>query len=39
MLIHPFPKCLAGFTDIVFFALSASNEIYEIAYFTRDVFW
>ena len=39
MLIHPFPKCSAGFNDIVFFALSASNEIYDIAYFTCDVFW
>ena len=39
MLIHPFSKCSAGFTNRMHVALSACDEIYDITDFTCDVSW
>ena len=37
MLIHSFSKCSAGFTNIVFVAYFARDQIYDITEFTGCV--
>ena len=38
MLIHSFSKCTAGFTNILFVAILARNEVYDITELTGNIF-
>ena len=39
MFIHYFPKCSACFTDILFGAFGAGDQIYDHIDFTSGVLW